>query len=128
MRCPYCGTLYVYKGAASRRATDAALAPFAPRMPRILIVAPSWIGDTLLAQPLLRAAARSAGPASRIDALAPAWTAPVLARMPEIDEVIEAPFAHGELKLRRALAARARSCAERATTRPSCCPTASSRR
>jgi heptosyltransferase-2 len=35
-----------------------------------------------------------------IDALAPPWCAPLLARMPEISEVIPAPFAHGELKLR----------------------------
>ncbi len=34
-----------------------------------------------------------------IDALAPGWTAPVLRRMPEINEVIEAPFGHGELGL-----------------------------
>src|SRR5512140_1229125 len=68
-------------------------------MPRILIVAPSWIGDTLLAQPLLRRLHGRLGRVS-IDALAPPWCAPLLARMPEIDEVIAAPFAHGELKLR----------------------------
>lgn len=68
-------------------------------MPRILIVAPSWIGDTLLAQPLLRRLHQRLGRAS-IDALAPPWCAPLLARMPEIDEVIASPFAHGELKLR----------------------------
>lgn len=68
-------------------------------MPRILIVAPSWIGDTLLAQPLLRRLHDKLGRVS-IDALAPPWCAPLLARMPEIDEVIASPFAHGELKLR----------------------------
>jgi len=68
-------------------------------MPRILIVAPSWIGDTLLAQPLLRRLHEKLGSVS-IDALAPPWCGPLLARMPEIEEVIESPFAHGELKLR----------------------------
>ena len=68
-------------------------------MPRILIVAPSWIGDTLLAQPLLRRLHDKLGRVS-IDALAPPWCGALLARMPEIDEVIESPFAHGELKLR----------------------------
>ncbi|MCX7142945.1 MAG: lipopolysaccharide heptosyltransferase II [Proteobacteria bacterium] len=68
-------------------------------MPRILIVAPSWIGDTLLAQPLLRRLHDRLGSAS-IDALAPPWCGPLLARMPEINEVIASPFAHGELKLR----------------------------
>jgi heptosyltransferase-2 len=68
-------------------------------MPRILIVAPSWIGDTLLAQPLLRRLHDKLGRVS-IDALAPPWCGPLLSRMPEINEVIASPFAHGELKLR----------------------------
>lgn len=67
-------------------------------MNRILVVAPSWIGDTLLAQPLF-ARLREKHPDACIDALAPAWTAPVLSRMPEIAEVIASPFAHGELRL-----------------------------
>ena len=67
-------------------------------MPKILVVAPNWIGDTLLAQPLF-ARLREKIPGVGIDALAPGWTAPVLRRMPEIAEVIEAPFGHGELKL-----------------------------
>ena len=67
-------------------------------MPKILIVAPNWIGDALLAQPLF-ALVRKKLPGAVIDALAPPWTAPVLRRMPEIDEVIEAPFDHGELAL-----------------------------
>jgi len=67
-------------------------------VPKILVVAPSWIGDTLLAQPLL-ARLKKKLPGAVIDALAPGWTAPVLRRMPEINEVIEAPFGHGELGL-----------------------------
>jgi len=67
-------------------------------VPKTLIVAPNWIGDALLAQPLF-ARLRKKLPGIVIDALAPAWTAPVLRRMPEIDEVIESPFDHGELAL-----------------------------
>ena len=67
-------------------------------MAKILIVAPNWIGDALLAQPLF-ARLRQKDPSVLIDALAPPWTAPVLRRMPEIAEVIDAPFGHGELKL-----------------------------
>jgi len=67
-------------------------------VPKILIVAPNWIGDALLAQPLF-ARLRKKLPGVVIDALAPAWTAPVLRRMPEIDEVVDAPFDHGELAL-----------------------------
>lgn len=69
-------------------------------MRRFLIVAPNWIGDALLAQPLL-ARLRQKFPGAIIDAIAPGWTAPVLRRMPEISEVLDAPFAHGELGLAR---------------------------
>jgi heptosyltransferase-2 len=67
-------------------------------LPRILIVAPNWIGDTLLAQPLLTRLQRKL-PGIAIDVIAPSWTAPVLRRMPEVDEVIETPFRHGDLNL-----------------------------
>ena len=60
---------------------------------RTLVVAPNWIGDALMAQPLL---ARLGG---TIDVLAPPWVAPVVRRMPEVAEVIEAPLRHGALQL-----------------------------
>lgn len=67
-------------------------------MPRILIVAPNWIGDCVAAQPLLmRLAARR--PDCSITALAPPWVAPALAAMPEVTDVITNPFGHGPLKL-----------------------------
>jgi heptosyltransferase II len=66
---------------------------------RILVVAPNWVGDTLLAQPLLVRLKRRF-PEAMIDALAPCWTAPLLARMPEICTVIETPFEHSRLQLR----------------------------
>ncbi len=62
-------------------------------MARTLVVAPNWIGDALMAQPLL---ARLGG---TIDVLAPPWVAPVVRRMPEVAEVIEAPLRHGALQL-----------------------------
>ena len=68
-------------------------------VPRILIVAPNWIGDALLAQPLF-ARLQQRLPGALIDAFAPAWTAPVLRRMPEINTVIDSPFGHGGLQLR----------------------------
>lgn len=67
-------------------------------MRKALVVAPSWIGDTLLAQPLFRRLhARHAGLV--LDAFAPEWAAPVLARMGEVRRVIPNPFAHGEFNL-----------------------------
>src|SRR5574340_421564 len=70
---------------------------------KYLIVAPSWIGDTLMAQPLLMRLKQQ--PGCIIDVLAPPWVAPVLERMDEVRRVITSPFAHGQLRLdaRRAL-------------------------
>ena len=65
---------------------------------KFLIVAPSWIGDTILAQPLF-ARLHERHPGLVLDAFAPAWAAPVLARMREIRRVIPNPFAHGEFNL-----------------------------
>ena len=65
---------------------------------RALVVAPSWIGDTILAQPLF-ARLHAAHPGLQIDALAPPWVAPVLRRMPEITAIIDNPFGHGQLAL-----------------------------
>lgn len=67
-------------------------------MHKVLIIAPSWIGDTILAQPLLKRL-HEKHPGLVLDAFAPAWAAPVLARMREIHRVIPNPFAHGEFNL-----------------------------
>jgi heptosyltransferase-2 len=66
---------------------------------KALIVAPAWIGDAIMAQPLF-ARLHQRHPGLQLDALAPSWVAPVLARMPEIGEIIDNPFAHGELNLK----------------------------
>jgi heptosyltransferase-2 len=68
-------------------------------VPRILVVAPNWIGDALMAQPLLSRLHEKI-PDLEIDVLAPQWVAPVARRMPEVHEVIAAPFRHGGLQLR----------------------------
>ena len=63
---------------------------------KALIVAPAWIGDAVMAQTLFkRLHQHTTG--LQLDALAPPWVAPVLRRMPEITQVIDNPFAHGEL-------------------------------
>jgi heptosyltransferase II len=66
---------------------------------RILVVAPAWIGDAVLAQPLLSLLRAGTTPAS-LDLLATPWTAAVFRRMPEVAQVIVHPFKHGELNLR----------------------------
>jgi heptosyltransferase-2 len=66
--------------------------------PRSLVIAPNWLGDCLMAQPLLtRLKARR--PAQAIDVIAIPAVAPVWRRMPEVDTVIEADFRHGSLDL-----------------------------
>jgi heptosyltransferase II len=70
----------------------------ATSLTRLLVVAPNWIGDALMAQPLL-AKLRAGNSAARVEVLAPPWVAPVLRRMPEVDKVLEADLRHGELQL-----------------------------
>jgi heptosyltransferase-2 len=71
-------------------------------MTRILIVAPSWVGDALLSQPLLTLLKRRE-PEATIDVLGPGWALPIFRRMPEVNEAIDSPFVHGELALRKRL-------------------------
>lgn len=70
----------------------------------VLVVAPAWVGDSVMAQPLYRLLAdRHAGLV--LDVLATVWTLPLLRRMPKVRHTIENPFAQGQLRLgeRRAL-------------------------
>lgn len=71
----------------------------------ILIVAPSWIGDAILSEPLL-AILREPLEEPTVDVLVPPWCAPVYARMRGVRRIIENPIGHRELGLgrRRALA------------------------
>ncbi len=66
-------------------------------MNAILVVGPAWVGDMVMAQSLLRHL-RRVHPQAAIDVMAPAWSKPLLARMPEVRAAIELPFAHGEFK------------------------------
>ena len=67
-------------------------------MHKILVIAPSWVGDTMLVQPML-ARLKQYHPGVQIDVFAPPWTAVLLRQMPEVHEVIINPFPHGALKL-----------------------------
>ena len=67
-------------------------------MRRALVIAPNWIGDALMAQPLF-ALIKRLHPRIVIDAVAPAWVAPVLARMPEISDIHSTELGHGKLQL-----------------------------
>ena len=62
--------------------------------PNTLVVAPQWIGDAVMAEPLLAALA-ARGKALSVVALP--WVAPVFRAMPQVREIVELPFAHGRL-------------------------------
>ena len=66
---------------------------------RTLVISPNWIGDAVMAQPLLRQL-KAAHPERAIDVLAPPSVAPVWRAMAEVDSVLETPFRHGALQLR----------------------------
>jgi heptosyltransferase-2 len=60
----------------------------------ILVVGPSWVGDMVMAQALFMRL-RQRHPDAAIDVLAPGWSLPVLARMPQVRAGIELPLGHG---------------------------------
>ncbi len=62
---------------------------------RYLVVGPSWVGDMVMAHSLFKLLARD-NPCE-IDVVAPAWSLPLLARMPEVRRGIELPLGHGQL-------------------------------
>ncbi|MEX1033854.1 MAG: lipopolysaccharide heptosyltransferase II [Cellvibrionaceae bacterium] len=65
---------------------------------RILIVGPAWVGDMVMAQALFQVL-KQRRPHAEIHVLAPAWTRPLLARMPEVAASIDMPVGHGQLML-----------------------------
>jgi len=77
---------------------------------RILVVGPSWVGDMVMAQSLFKFL-KDRQPACYIDVLAPAWSLPVIDRMPEVRRGIAVDIAHGEFGLatRRRLGLQLRS-------------------
>jgi heptosyltransferase-2 len=64
----------------------------------ILVVGPAWVGDMVMAQVLFKLL-RQQHPHTAIDVLAPAWSLPLLARMPEVRRAIAMPLGHGRLEL-----------------------------
>ena len=63
-------------------------------MNRTLVIAPQWIGDAVMAEPLLATLAEGG---DRLTVAALPWVAPVFSAMPEVAEIVELPFAHGRL-------------------------------
>jgi heptosyltransferase-2 len=59
-----------------------------------LVIAPQWIGDAVMTEPLL---ARLAARGEQLTVAALPWVAPVYRAMPQVAVVIDLPFAHGRL-------------------------------
>ena len=66
---------------------------------RTLVISPNWIGDAVMAQPLLQRL-KARHPERPIDVLSPPSVAPVWRAAPEVDTVLETPFRHKALQLR----------------------------
>lgn len=65
---------------------------------QILVAGPAWVGDMVMAQSLFMTLKQRSHPVE-IDVLAPAWSNPILQRMPEVRSAINLPVKHGELGL-----------------------------
>jgi heptosyltransferase II len=64
----------------------------------VLVVAPAWVGDMVMAQSLVAELKRRA-PADAVDLLAPPYTAAIGARMPGVRRTIAIGTAHGRFDL-----------------------------
>ncbi|MBR2513551.1 MAG: lipopolysaccharide heptosyltransferase II [Halomonas sp.] len=86
---------------------------------RLLVIGPSWVGDMVMAQSLFMTL-KARYPGSTLGVVAPAWSQPIIERMPEVDEVLPLAVGHGEFGLgsRRELAARLRGRYDRAIVLP----------
>ena len=65
---------------------------------KILVLGPAWVGDMVLAQSLFKTL-KANNSNCIIDVAAPAWTLPLLERMPEVTGKIALPFKHKQLAL-----------------------------
>ena len=65
----------------------------------ILLVGPSWVGDMVMAQSLFKTlkTLKTSDSDPILDVLAPAWSLPIVARMPEVRDGIASQTTHGEV-------------------------------
>lgn len=71
-----------------------------PAPDNILVIGPAWVGDMVMAHVLFRLL-KQLRPACNIDVMAPAWSAPLLARMPEVRRSMDLPLKHGQFGLQQ---------------------------
>ncbi len=68
-------------------------------MHRCLVVGPAWVGDMVMAQSLF-ITLKAQQPDLHLGVLAPSWSGPLLARMPQVDEVFDLPVKHNRLAIK----------------------------
>ena len=65
---------------------------------KILIIGPSWVGDSVMAQTLYKRL-KDEEPSCTIDVISPEWSLPLMQRMPEVSKVITSPYSHGDIHI-----------------------------
>ncbi len=65
---------------------------------KLLVIAPAWIGDMVMAQSLFRLL-RQRHPGIIIDVVGPPWSLPLVERMPEVRRGLALAAGHGEVAL-----------------------------
>ena len=66
---------------------------------KILIIAPSWVGDLVMSQALFKLLKQQYGDALELHVFANDWTEGILLRMPEVNQIIKNPFQHKKIAL-----------------------------
>ncbi|MFN8769409.1 MAG: lipopolysaccharide heptosyltransferase II [Neisseriaceae bacterium] len=66
---------------------------------KVLIIAPSWVGDLVMSQTLFKLLKIQHGENLELDVFANSWTIDILSRMPEVNNIIQNPFEHKKLSL-----------------------------
>jgi len=77
--------------------------PLQPEPRKVLVVGPAWVGDMVMSQSLY-IHLQQTRPGLILDVVAPPWSEPVLARMPQVNRSITLDAGHGEVALARRLA------------------------
>lgn len=65
---------------------------------KMLVIGPSWVGDMVMAQSLFKLLKKQ-NPDMLIDVVGPAWSSPILSRMPEVRRAITFDVKHGEFSI-----------------------------
>ncbi len=66
---------------------------------KILIISPSWIGDTIISHSLYRLLIKKYASNIKIDVITPTWCKDLFNHIPEVNRTLFTPYEHGVLEL-----------------------------